>query len=96
MMAGLIEGKSAVVFCGAVIVSPFNAVSAAHCFSRKVASNLQLLVGEHDYGTGIEFFPNKEHNLFLILKTLPRSRYTLVKTISITKYPYSSIVQCHD
>lgn len=53
MMAGLIEGANPVVFCGAVIVSPYNAVSAAHCFSRKVASNLQLLVGEHDYGTGI-------------------------------------------
>lgn len=66
MMAGLIEGQSAVIFCGAVIVSPYNAVSAAHCFTRKVASNLQLLVGEHDYGTG-NFTVINYRTFFLIL-----------------------------
>lgn len=55
MMVGLIEGRNPVVFCGAVIVSNYHAVSTAHCFSRKSASNLALLVGDHDYNTG-EYF----------------------------------------
>lgn len=52
MMAGLVEGNNPLVFCGAVIVSPYCAVTTVHCFNNKVVTNLKLLVGDHNYGDG--------------------------------------------
>lgn len=52
MMAGLVDGYNPLVFCGAVIVSPYCAVTTVHCFNKKVVTNIQLLVGDYDYGIG--------------------------------------------
>lgn len=53
MMAGLVERPYAQVFCGATIISQYYAVTSAHCLLQRYVQNLRLLVGEHDYGTGI-------------------------------------------
>lgn len=52
MMAGLVQGGSASVFCGATIVTQWYAVTAAHCVQNRSTNLVRLLVGEHDYNVG--------------------------------------------
>lgn len=93
MMAGLVEKairkpqypyeeEPPFVYCGAVIVSTYHAVSAAHCFSKKTISNLQLLIGEHDYSTGIYFSHFNMRNIMTNCIKF-RKRYTLFQITSI-------------
>lgn len=49
MMAGLVQGNRATVFCGATIVTQWYAVTAAHCLLKRSPSEVRLLVGEHNY-----------------------------------------------
>ncbi|KAF4528108.1 hypothetical protein B566_EDAN016589 [Ephemera danica] len=51
MMAGVVDVGSARVFCGATIISPRRAVTAAHCLVQRMPANLAILVGDHDLST---------------------------------------------
>lgn len=52
MMAGLIDGRLRELFCGATIISPSYALTAAHCLIGKKPKTIGLLVGEHDTSVG--------------------------------------------
>lgn len=54
MMAGLVQGRAASVFCGATIVSRWYAVTAAHCLANRQPQAVQLLVGDHDLSIGLD------------------------------------------
>nr|ATU82415.1 venom S1 protease with CUB domain 5 [Lethocerus distinctifemur] len=51
-MAGLTEEGNRLMFCGAVILDPWHALTAAHCIDEGV--NYSLVVGEHDTRTESE------------------------------------------
>lgn len=63
MMAGLVQGASALVYCGATIVTPWYAVTAAHCLNGRSENQVRLLVGEHDYNVGWDTPYTKLYNL---------------------------------
>jgi len=48
MMAGLVDLESARIICGATIISPRRAITAAHCLVRRTTGSAVLLVGDHD------------------------------------------------
>lgn len=52
-MAAIIKKSSGQVHCGATIIDENYALTAAHCVNSRgsYASDLELLVGEHDYQT---------------------------------------------
>lgn len=54
MMAGLVKGRAASVFCGATIVSQWYAVTAAHCLNNVQPAEVRLLVGDHDLRIGTD------------------------------------------
>lgn len=54
MMAGLVQGRAASVFCGATIVSQWYAVTAAHCLINLQPPEVRLLVGDHDLSVGTD------------------------------------------
>ncbi|XP_065349567.1 venom serine protease-like isoform X2 [Cloeon dipterum] len=54
MMAGLVDLESSQVICGATIISPRRAITAAHCLVQRSPSSAVLLVGDHDLSTGTD------------------------------------------
>lgn len=62
-MAGLVQGGSATVFCGATIVTQWYAVTAAHCLQNRSPNLVRLLVGEHDYNVGWDTQYSRLYNL---------------------------------
>lgn len=60
-MAAIVRKSDGQILCGATIIDERYALTAAHCINTpgKYASDLELLVGEHDYkNRKIDFFPN--------------------------------------
>lgn len=52
-MAAIVKKSGGQVHCGATIIDENYALTAAHCVNSRgsYASDLELLVGEHDYQT---------------------------------------------
>ncbi|XP_017784093.1 PREDICTED: venom serine protease-like [Nicrophorus vespilloides] len=71
-MAAIVEIPYQDVYCGATIISKRYAVTANHCLVDKVATDLGLLVGDHDLSTGTE--------------TTHAALYTLEKFVSHPSY----------
>lgn len=51
-MSALIDLPNRNLYCGSTIISNRYALTAAHCVINRVATNLGLLVGDHDISTG--------------------------------------------
>lgn len=53
-MAAIVSRSTRELYCGATIISRYHVLTAAHCINSggRNASNLLLLVGEHDRSTG--------------------------------------------
>ncbi|XP_063709015.1 venom serine protease-like [Culicoides brevitarsis] len=53
-MAGIVNILTRTVECGSSIISPFYALTAAHCFKGSISmeNNVALLVGDHDHSVG--------------------------------------------
>merc|ERR1719367_2601039 len=47
--AGMVWSGSSSVFCGATVISDEWILTAAHCVDGTTASDIQMLLGEHDY-----------------------------------------------
>ncbi|XP_058462888.1 venom serine protease-like [Malaya genurostris] len=54
MMAALIDVKTRTVMCGAVIISDFHALTAAHCLVHRTVDDTVLLLGDHNLTTGAD------------------------------------------
>lgn len=52
-MAAVVSRNSGELYCGATIISDYYALTAAHCVNvgGRNASQILLLVGDHDYTT---------------------------------------------
>lgn len=48
LIASLIDGQTANLFCGATIISRHHALTAAHCLTNVNPFQIALLVGDHD------------------------------------------------
>lgn len=50
-MAAIVSKANGQIFCGATIIDTNYALTAAHCINSqgRYASDIELLVGEHDY-----------------------------------------------
>lgn len=55
MTAGLVTQNASFIFCGATIIDKSYAITAAHCAQIRDVRDLALLVGDHDYRTGLHF-----------------------------------------
>lgn len=51
LMASLIDGQTASLFCGATIISRHHALTAARCLTNVNPYQMALLVGDHDMST---------------------------------------------
>lgn len=81
MMAGLVNIKDRLVYCGGTIIATAYALTAAHCLSGKTASGIALLVGDHDTTTGAD---TPYAALYTISKIIIHSGYnTLTKVNDI-------------
>lgn len=89
-MAAIVSKKDGEVLCGATIIDANYALTAAHCINTpgKYASDLELLVGEHDY-------KNRKEIIHLILGTLFAIRHrilTLIKVVFCFCFHYRAFV----
>jgi secreted trypsin-like serine protease len=53
-MAGLVDASSPTVFCGGTLISDRYVLTAAGCLRSRQASNLVVLLGDHDYKSGTD------------------------------------------
>lgn len=53
MMAGLVEGESNNIICGAVLIASRYALTSAHCLRGQSLDAIDLVVGEFDTTIGL-------------------------------------------
>ncbi|KAH8277823.1 hypothetical protein KR018_008101 [Drosophila ironensis] len=92
-MAGVLTKKHGKVFCGAAIIHHHYLLSAAHCFvgpETSSASQLRVVVGEHDLASVFETFATRRYDLETVIlheqfsqaNGQPRNDIALLKTRS--------------
>ncbi|XP_058826942.1 venom serine protease-like [Topomyia yanbarensis] len=67
MMAAMIDVETRTVICGAVLISDFYAVTAAHCLVHRTVDDTVLLVGDHNLTTGTDTMYAKPYVLAQVL-----------------------------
>ncbi|KAL2713388.1 venom serine protease-like [Vespula squamosa] len=90
MMAGIVNFETYLLFCGGTIISMQYVLTASHCVDKEKASNLGIIVGEHDVSTGNEtnatrihfvdkiiFHPEEKSNDIAILKSKTKFEYSM-------------------
>ena len=67
MMAGLVDANKNFLFCGATIINERQVLTAAHCLDPAITQKFAVLVGDHDWTTGILFVYNFKKKFTVIV-----------------------------
>uniref|UniRef100_A0AB38ZEH4 Venom S1 protease 38 n=1 Tax=Ectomocoris sp. TaxID=3104572 RepID=A0AB38ZEH4_9HEMI len=68
LMAGLANGDYGYIICGASIISPYHALTAAHCTINEKNNPLAVIVGEHDVMSNDETDATRMHKIKQIIE----------------------------